>query len=113
MAEEAFRSAVKGLVEEELGLKVERWTRFDGEGKVFGYPSQVDVDVAVSNGKVILVEVKSHVGPSDVCTFKRKAELYEELEGRKPSRLLLVTPYAEEKAIEAAKHLGIEVYTKV
>ena len=113
MAEEAFRSAVKGLVEEELGLKVERWTGFDEEGKVFGYPSRVEVDVAVSDGRIVLVEVKSHVGPSDVYTFKRKAELYEKLEGRKPARLLLVTPYAEEKALEAAKHLEIEVYTKV
>ena len=59
------------------------------------------------------MEVKSHIRQSSVYTFKRKAELYEKLEGRKPSKLLLVTPYAEEKALEAAKHLGIEIYTKI
>ena len=113
MAEEAFRQSIKGLVEKEFGFKVERWTKLDREGVVFGYPSQVDVDVAISDEKTILVEVKSHVRPSDVYTFKRKAELYEKLEGRKPSKLLLVTPYAEEKALEAAKHLKIEIYTKI
>jgi len=113
MAEEAFRQSIRGLVEKEFGFKVERWTKLDREGVVFGYPSQVDVDVAISDEKTILVEVKSHVRPSDVYTFKRKAELYEKLEGRKPSKLLLVTPYAEEKALEAAKHLKIEIYTKI
>jgi len=33
--------------------------------------------------------------------------------GRKPDRLIAVTPYIDEKAIEASKWLGIEVYTKV
>ena len=113
MAEETFRQNIKGLVEKEFGFKVERWTKLDREGVVFGYPSQVDIDVAISDEKTMLVEVKSHVRQSDVYTFKRKAELYEKLEGRKPSKLLMVTPYAEEKALEAAKHLGIEIYTKI
>jgi len=33
--------------------------------------------------------------------------------GNKPEKLMVVTPYIEEKAIEASKKLGIEVYTKV
>jgi hypothetical protein len=41
MAEEAFREGVRGLVEGELGFRVERWVKFDGEGFVYGYPSQV------------------------------------------------------------------------
>ena len=59
------------------------------------------------------MEVKSHARQSDVYTFERKAELYEKLEGRKPSKLIQVKPYAEDKALEAAKHLGIEIYTKI
>jgi hypothetical protein len=35
------------------------------------------------------------------------------VEGKKPSRLLMVTPYAEEEALRAAKHLGVEIYTRV
>jgi len=79
---------------------------------VYGYPSDVEIDVAVANGKTILVEVSSHVRASDVYTFKRKAELYREKTGKVPDRLIIVTPYANEKALEAAVKLGIEIYTK-
>ena len=113
MSEEAFREGLKGLLEKEFKLKVERWTGFDGEGLVYGYPSQVEVDVAIHNEKIILVEVKSHMRASDVYIFKRKAELYMKLTGKKPDRLLAVTPYAESKALETAKNLDIEVYTKI
>jgi hypothetical protein len=113
MTEEAFREGLRGLLEKELGLKVERWAKSDEGGAVFGYPGQVEVDVAVRDGKVVLVEVKSHVGRADVYSFKRKAEFYERVEGKKPSRLLMVTPYAEEEALRAAKHLGVEIYTRV
>ena len=113
LTEEAFRAGLKGLIEREFGLKIERWTAYDEEGIVFGYPSQVEVDVAVHNEKVILIEVKAHVDSSDLYSFKRKAELYEMKTGRKPSRLIVVTPYIEDKAIQAAKNLKIEVYTNV
>jgi hypothetical protein len=113
LSEEAFREGIRGVVERELGLRVERWVRFDGEGFVYGYPSNVEVDVAIYNGRLILVEVKSHVRASDIYIFKRLAEFYEKVEGRKPNRLVIVTPYADEKALEASLRLGVEVYTKV
>jgi len=113
MSEAAFREGLRSIVEREFGFRVSRWVRFDERGVVYGYPSQVEIDVAVHDERIILVEIKSNVRASDVYTFKRKAELYEELEGRKPSRLVLVTPYAEEEAVEAAKHLGVEICTEV
>ena len=113
MSEEAFREGLKGLLEKEFKLKVERWTGFDGEGLVYGYPCQVEVDVAIHNRKIVLVEVKSHIRASDVYIFRRKAELYMKLTGKKPDRLLIVTPYTEDKALETAEKLGVEVYTKI
>ena len=113
MAEEAFREGLRGVLEKEMGFKVERWRTYDESGKVFGYPSEVEVDVTVKNQKLILIEVSSHMKASDIYQFKRKADLYEEKTGRKPDRLIAVTPYIDEKAIEASKRLGIEVYTKV
>jgi len=112
-SEEAFREDLKGILEKELGFKVEKWKVHDDKGVVFGYPSDVEVDVAVVDRKVILIEVSSHVKASDVYTFKRKAELYKENTGREADRLIIVTPYADEKAFEAAAKLGIEIYTKV
>ena len=113
MAEEAFREGLRGVLEKEMGFKVERWRTYDESGKVFGYPSEVKVDVTIKDEKLILIEVSSHMKASDIYQFKRKADLYEEKTGRKPDRLIAVTPYIDEKAIEASKRLGIEVYTKV
>jgi hypothetical protein len=112
-SEEAFREGLRGILEKELGLKVERWTAFDETGSVFGHPSQVEVDVAVSNGKVMLIEVSSHVKQADVAALVKKAELYERITGRRPDRLIIVTPFVEERAMEAALKLGVEIYTRV
>lgn len=73
----------------------------------------MDVDVAVKDGKLILIEVSSHVRASDILQLSRKAKLYERETSRKPDRLLIVTPYADEKALEASKKLGVEVYTSI
>ncbi|MBS7640650.1 DUF3782 domain-containing protein [Candidatus Bathyarchaeota archaeon] len=113
LSERAFKEGLRSLIEREFGFRVERWVRWDSEGYVHGHPSDVDVDIAVHDEKIILVEVKSHVGRPDVSTFKRKAEFYERVEGKKPSRLIIVTPYADENALETAKQLQIEVYMGV
>jgi len=113
ISEQAFREGLKGVAEKELGLKIEKWVKWDGDGYVFGHPSTIDVDVAVRDNKIILIEVKSHISRADAYAFKRKAEFYEKVEGKKPSRLIIVTPYADEDAIETAKQLQIEVYMGV
>ena len=112
ISEEAFREGLRGILEE-LGLKVERWIHFDGEGMVFGYPSQIEINVAIKDGRIILVELSSHVRASDVYIFKRKAEFYEKVAKRKPDRLLMITPFADPQALELARKLGIQIYTKV
>jgi len=112
MSEEAFREGLKEILED-LEPRVERWTTFDQEGKVHGYPSEVEADVVVKDGKLIIIEIPSHIKASDIYQLKRKAELYKEKTGRKPDKLMAVTPYADKKAIEAAEKLGVEVYTRV
>jgi len=96
-------------LEKELGFRVERLKAYDDKGIVFGYPSNVEVDVAIVDEKVILIEVSSHVKVSDIYIFKRKAELYREKTGREADRLIIVTPYADEKGFEVATKLGIEI----
>jgi len=60
---------------------VGKWEAYDKEGKVFGYEAVVEVDVAVKDGRVILVEMLSRARMSDVAVFKWKAELYAEKGG--------------------------------
>ena len=57
--------------------------------------------------KTVLIEVKSHVRASDVAILKKKASFFEEKSGKKADRVVMVTPYAEERAFEAAKKLSI------
>jgi hypothetical protein len=113
MAEDAFREGLKGFLEKELKLSVRRWTEYDSEGIVYGYPSVVEVDIAVSDEKTILIEISSHIRPSDVLLFIKKAQFYEKATMRKPDRLIMITPYAEREAFEAGKRFGVEIYTKV
>jgi len=112
MSEEAFREGMRAVLEKEFGAKVEKWVARDEEGLVFDRPTIVDVDVVIRDEKVTLIEVRSHVGLSDVSAFARKAKLYEVKTGRKAHRLLMVTPFIDPRASEVAKELGIEVYTK-
>ncbi len=113
MAEESFREGIRALIEKEFGWKVEKWVRFDSEGFVFKRPATIEIDLAISDGKIILIEIKSHVDDDDVHVFSGKAKFYEKIEGRKPDRLMIVTPYVEESALNVAKECQIEVYTKV
>ena len=112
MSEEGFREGMRAVLEKEFGAKVEKWVARDNEGLVFDRPVIVDVDVVVRDEKVTLIEVRSHVGLSDVSAFARKAKLYEMRTGKKVHRLLIVTPFIDPRALEVAKELGIEVYTK-
>jgi hypothetical protein len=111
-AESTFREAMKGILRDELGLLVERWVVQDAEGSVYGYPSQVEIDVALTDGKTMLVEVSSHVKQADPPIFLRKAQLFEKTTGKKPAKLIFVSPFVDEKAMDACKTLGIQVYTK-
>ncbi|TDA41788.1 MAG: hypothetical protein DSO07_02745 [Thermoproteota archaeon] len=110
--EKAFREGLKGILEKEFGVKIERWIEKDKEGMVYDHPSDVELDV-VKDGKTMLIEVSSHVKASDIPIFRRKAEFYEKVTGVRADRLVIVTPYADDRALEMAKEFGIEIYTKV
>jgi len=104
---------LRGVLERDFGVRVEKWKALDEKGLVYGYSCEVEADVAISDDKVLLIEITSHARASDVHVFKKKAELFTEKTGRKPTRLIIVTPYADEKALEAALKLGVEIYTSV
>jgi hypothetical protein len=113
LSETAFREGLKGLLEKELKFKIERWINFDNEGYVYGFPSQIEIDIAIHNEKTILIEIASHIRQSDVTIFKKKAEFYKKSTGKTPEKLMIITPYIEENAKEACVKHNIEFYTKV
>jgi hypothetical protein len=112
-SEEAFRNAMRGVVEGILGVAtVGKWVYFDKDGVVYGHPSQVEVDVAIRDGTHILIEIKASASSGDALEFSRVGKLYETITGIKP-RLVMVTPFIDDRGLEAARKLGIEVYTSV
>jgi len=111
-SEGAFRNAMRGVVEELLGVaKVEKWRYYDERGEVLGYPSWIEVDVTIKDQIHVLLEVKSSASGAEVSKLWRIGKLYERVVGVRP-RLVLVTPFIDENGLEAAKRLGVEVYTK-
>ena len=111
-SEGAFRNAMRGVVEELLGVaKVEKWRYYDERGEVLGYPSWIEVDVTIKDQIHVLLEVKSSASGAEVSKLWRIGKLYERVVGVRP-RLVLVTPFIDESGLEAAEKLGVEVYTK-
>lgn len=53
-------------------MKVKRWIERDSEGLIYGYPSDVEIDLVIKDRKIILIEVSSHVKASDALLFRGK-----------------------------------------
>jgi len=111
-AEDVFRKGMMELLSN-TNWKVDREIIFDKEGIVYGYPSEVEIDVIISDGKVILVELTASLKRSDLIPFSKKKELYEKEKGRKVSEVVVITPFIddknEERIIAIAKSLGIRI----
>ena len=110
ITEEAFRQAMKYVVEEVFGTaSVSRWSHYDSEGIVYGHPAVVEVDVMVrDDGTHVLLEVKSRVSRGDVLELSKVGELYERVMGVKP-RLVIIGGFIDRGVPELAKKLGVEV----
>ena len=109
-SESAFRKGLRAILEGSFGVKVERYEDYDHEGTVFGRPEQVELDVIIHNGTLILCEIKSSMSKSDMYSFWRKKNFYENKHNRKASRAMVISPMIDDYARSAAKDLGIEVY---
>jgi len=67
----------------------------------------------VRGRKVIVIEIKSALDKGSVYQFARKVEFYARKTGRQIDRKLIVAPYAEPRAQDVARKLGVEVCTDV
>ena len=109
-SERAFRDALAGILEESFGVDVLNVNEFDDEGEVFGRPDQVELDVIIKNGLLIICELKSSIDKAGMYSFERKARFYEKRHGRKASRLLVISPMIDARAKKVADRLGIETF---
>jgi hypothetical protein len=109
-SESAFRNGLKGILEDSFGVKVERYQDFDPDGRVFGRPDQVEMDVIIHNGMLILCGIKSSISWEEMYVFWRKKEFYEDRHGRKADRAMVISPMVDGRAKKVAQELGIDVF---
>ena len=110
-SEASFRNALKGILETSFGVEVLNLNDFDHDGEVFGRPDQVEVDVIIKNGSVILCEIKSSMSKPDMYIFDRKVAYYEKHHHRTVDRKLVISPMVDQRAIPVAENLGIEIFS--
>ena len=109
-SERAFRDALAGILVENFGVEVVNVNEFDDEGEVFGKPDQVELDIIIKNGLLIICELKSSVDKPAMYVFERKARFYEKRHQRQADRLIVISPMIENRARQVGKKLGIEMY---
>jgi hypothetical protein len=110
-SEAAFRKALAGILEESFGVEVINVNEYDDRGEVFGRPDQVELDVIIKNGLLLICELKSSMTKADMYTFERKARFYEQRHHGKADRLIAVSPMIDPRALKVAEKLGIETYS--
>lgn len=110
-SEASFRNGLKAILEESFGIEVLNLNEYDHDGDVFGRPDQVEIDVVIKNGVVILCEIKSSMSKGDMYVFDRKASFYEKQHHRPVTRKIVMCPMVDSRALPVAENLGIEIYS--
>lgn len=110
-SEQSFRKALKGILETSFGVEVLNINEFDDEGLVFGQPDQVEIDIIIKNGEVIVCELKASMSKGDMYVFNRKVQYYEHRHQRPVQRKLVISPMVHPSAHSVAQRLGIEVFS--
>ncbi|CAK0751192.1 conserved hypothetical protein [Gammaproteobacteria bacterium] len=109
-SEKAFRDALAGILEKSFGVQVLNVNEYDDQGTVFGRPDQVELDVIIQNGLLLICELKSSIDKAGMYIFERKARLYEKRHQRIANRLIVISPMIDARARKVAEQLGIETY---
>ena len=110
-SEASFRNGLKAILKDSFGVEVLNITDYDEEGQVFGRPDQVELDIIIKDGVLIICEIKSSMSKSDMYIFERKARFYEQRHNRKADRLMVISPMIDNRAMDVAKTLQIECYS--
>ena len=110
-SEKSFRNALKSILEESFSVEVLNITDFDDEGVVFGHPDQIELDIIIKNGVLIVCGIKSSMNRGNMYIFDRKVTFYEKKHKRKADRKIVISPMITKRAKKVAQKFGIEVYS--
>ena len=111
-SEDAFRSGVRELLRD-AGYAVERWIYYDDRGYVYGYPSEVELDIIIKDGRTLAVEITSALKRGDLQQIRRKVEFFSTVTGRSVDAVYVITPFIHDRnpdaVIAVANAMGINV----
>jgi len=111
-SEDAFRNGVRELLKD-AGYTVDRWVYYDDKGYVYGYPSEVELDIIIKDGRTLAVEITSALKRGDLQQIRRKVELFSAVTGRRIDAVYVITPFIHDKNPDAvaavASSMGINV----
>ncbi len=110
-SERAFRQALAGVLTRSFGVEVLNINEYDDTGEVFGRPDQIELDIIIRNGTLLIFELKSSTDRSQLHTFSRKIAFYEKRHQRQADRKILISPFIHPRAQELAEELEIETYS--
>ncbi|MBI4531696.1 MAG: DUF3782 domain-containing protein [Candidatus Latescibacteria bacterium] len=109
--EQAFRNALLGILTESFGVEVVNVVEYDEAGEVFGRPDQVELDVIIKDGMLMICEIKSSMSKADMYTFERKARFYEKRHRCQAAEVIVISPMVDQRALVVAERLGMTVYS--
>jgi hypothetical protein len=95
-SEDAFRGGVRELLRD-VGYAVERWVYYDDRGYVYGYPSEVELDIIIRDGRTLAVEITSALKRGDLQQIKRKVALFSTVTGRRVDVVYVITPFIHDR----------------
>jgi len=111
-SEDAFRNGVRELLKD-AGYTVDRWVYYDDKGYVYGYPSEVELNIVIKDGRTLAVEITSALKRGDLQQIRRKVELFSAVTGKRVDAIYVVTPFIHDKNPDAvaavASSMGINV----
>ncbi|MGC8544008.1 MAG: PD-(D/E)XK nuclease family protein [Vulcanisaeta sp.] len=114
LSEDAFRDGVKEILKD-AGYSIDRWLYYDADGYVYGYPSEVELDIVVKDGLTMAVEITSSLRRGDLNFIKRKVDLYTRITGKAVSKVMVITPFIMDRNPSYVKamadKMGIRVIT--
>jgi len=96
----------------DVGVAVKQYEGFDNEGIVFGRPDQIELDLIIKNGRIIVAEIKSSVSKADISIFEKKIAFYEKDTGERVTEKIIISPFIDPRgARQLAQKLNIRLLT--
>ncbi|AFZ70727.1 hypothetical protein Calag_1005 [Caldisphaera lagunensis DSM 15908] len=116
LSESSFRNGIYEILKD-IGWEIKNELIYDKDGYVYNDPSEVEIDIVIKDGNIIMIEIMSALKRGDLPIIKRKKELYEKKAGVKVSEIIAITPFIhdkyQDKVIAMAKDMGIKIITSL